>query len=262
MMIRTVAASVFIFGTSACMGPKHGRESAPMDDMPAEVSPMSNGTGGSTTGMVTPVVDAGIGTGSGSPAPGLGAGGSGGRGGALGSTGGSGGTVTVSARDASVGEDARPPVAASQGMGALFGFENAAPDWTAGDLPLTRDTTRMTEGAASLMFVARAQHRISSRAFDTAELPKLTNKLSIDIYLTSPEGFIDLTIECQAAKLGGTSLGQKPFKGRALETWSPVVFDLPDRVVTALAMKANGCRMWFEHNGLGVVRYDRLAFIP
>jgi len=146
----------------------------------------------------------------------------------------------------------------------LFGFENASPDWTSSNGQTMRDTGKMSEGAASLMFVVNGGLQIKSRAFDTSELSgtTITNRLAIDVYTTAPQGNINLTFECQSAKLGGTGIGNRQLNNLPLETWNQLVFDLPTRVVQVLQGSYTGCKIWMDHSGQGVTRYDRMTFVP
>jgi hypothetical protein len=203
--------------------------------------------------------------------------GSGGNSGSTGNTGSSSSSNTVISYDAGttvvridsavVNRDAaveRYTATDAGSPSALFGFENASPDWTSSNGQTMRDTNKKSEGDASLMFVVNGGLQIRSRAFDTNELSgtTVTSRLAIDVYTTAPQGNINLTFECQSAKLGGTGIGNKQLNNLPLETWNQLVFDLPTKVVQILQGSYTGCKLWMDHSGQGVTRYDRLTFVP
>lgn len=171
-------------------------------------------------------------------------------------------TSTTAPRDGGTERPPAGPASTQPSPNALFGFENAAPDWTSSEAVLMRDSVRITEGTSSLMFVSKNFTRINSRAFDTSELSGITGRLSLDVYLTFPEGQVTLQFECSAARIGATNLGTRSLAGYPLEAWNTIYFEVPARIVSALATKYNGCKIWFEHHGNGVTRYDRLTFVP
>jgi hypothetical protein len=180
-------------------------------------------------------------------------GGAGGRGG----QGGQGGMAAVDA--------AAPSGDGSSGMvvsGSLFGFERALPDWTSMETMLKSDTTEKTEGMASLSFTPAAKTFVRSRAFATSETPGATAKLSLDVWVAEKQSFqsnIQIRFDCRPA-VYDAYLGYKTLADLTPGKWNTLAFDVPGNAVAAFQGQNMGCKIWLEHNGTGLTRYDRMGF--
>ena len=174
------------------------------------------------------------------------------------------------ARDA--GADRAPDLraaadmATAAGPGALFGFENAAPDWTSTDTTLMRDTSH-TEGASSLAFTvgATGTATVRSRSFDTGGLPASGTRLSVDLFVNEPQtgdANTEMWVDCQSANVFGVYMGYKALAALKAPAWTPLTFKMPAEVMSAFSGKFSDCQIWFQLVGKGLFRYDKLAFLP
>lgn len=152
---------------------------------------------------------------------------------------------------------------------ALFGFENAAPDWTSTETTLTRDTTVVSEGAAALAFtMTKNKAAIRSRAFDTTEFTVPgTSRLSIDLFLEVPQpsgANVGARFECASAKLNESGIPAREVAALPAGRWVPLVLAVPPHVAAVLTKNYwQGCKIWLEINNLdGLVRVDRMTFVP
>jgi hypothetical protein len=155
---------------------------------------------------------------------------------------------------------------AAAGPGALFGFENAAPDWTSTDTPLMRDPIH-TEGAASLAFTVGASGTttVRSRSFDTTSLSASGTRLSVDVFLNEPQtgdANTEMWVDCESANVFGVYLGYKALAALKAPGWTQLTFKMPAEVMSAFNGKFSDCQIWFQLVGKGLFRYDKLAFLP
>jgi hypothetical protein len=164
--------------------------------------------------------------------------------------------------------DAQPMAAPVAVPNALFGFELAAPDWTSIDTTLSRDTTKHTQGAASLAFSipATGASSVKSRAFVTDDLALGDNtSMSIDIFVAAKQtgdANTEMWVDCQSAGVFGIYMGYRSLTPLKVGGWTPVTFAIPAGVASAFAGKFSDCSISFHVVGTGLFRYDRMGFIP
>jgi hypothetical protein len=150
--------------------------------------------------------------------------------------------------------------------GALFGFENAGPDWTSADTTLTRDTVH-TEGTASLAFTVGASGTttLRSRAFETASLSASGTRISVDLFVNEAQtgdANTEMWVDCESAGVFGVYMGYKAIAALKASAWTPLVFKMPPEVMSAFTGKFSDCRISFQLAGKGLFRYDRMGFAP
>lgn len=150
--------------------------------------------------------------------------------------------------------------------GGLFGFEDPGSDWTSTDTMLMRDTTR-TEGAASLAFTVGPSGvaTIRSRSFDTSTLSASGTRLSVDVFVNEAQmgdANTEMWVDCQSASVFGVYMGYKALTGLKAPGWTQLNFNIPAQVMSAFKGKFTDCQVWFELEGKGLFRYDRMGFAP
>lgn len=229
--------------TASC---KCAGDRADMCDAPTNPPPADGG--------VTPIGTAGSGGSGTAPAA---DGGTAGAGGAAGSK-----------QDAAMASDVASPPATGNGKD-LFGFEHAAPDWTAMGTTLTTDASERRQGLVSLSFTLPdgGTATIRSRAFDARDLGTPVPRLGLEVFMATAQpdaprqSNIRLFLSCPGV-LEDQFVDYQRLSGYPPGGWVTVVFQVPGVVTTALAKGPTGCTLRLQHEGNGLFRYDDLRFLP
>jgi len=233
----------------------------------------SGGTGGSssgTGGMTGGVGGTGSGGTGGASTGGVGGtmtGGSGGTGGMA--TGGTGGTMTggtVGTGGSSTGGTGGTATGGTSvpATNSLFSFDIPA-DWSMDGGTVAADAAVKSQGTGSISFTVASKTVIRSRPFATSEVPGATTKISMDVYIDatqSNQANIQMWFECVAANVYNGYIEYRPLGGIALKTWTPVVFNMPTPVATAMKGNFTGCKLWMDIEASGLLRFDNMGFVP
>jgi hypothetical protein len=150
----------------------------------------------------------------------------------------------------------------------LFGFELAGPDWSSAESTLKRDTSRHTQGAASLDLTvpATGTATLKSRSFSTTELGLGSNlHMSVDLFVGAKQtgnANMEMWVDCQSAGVYGVYMGYRALSALKVGGWTPLAYNLPGPVASAFAGKFTDCQVWFQIVGTGTFGYDRMGFVP
>lgn len=150
----------------------------------------------------------------------------------------------------------------------LFGFERAG-DWSSA-VATNLDTTTFSQGSASLAVLAQNWSEVTSRAFATSEIPEVTDRLAIDLFIPTAQpnpywvGDLHLLLQCPSVGLYQTWIGNQALTSLPRGVFSSVEFSLPERVTKALAGSAGDCSIKLALNvnrGSEAWRLDNLRFV-
>jgi hypothetical protein len=151
----------------------------------------------------------------------------------------------------------------------LFNFE-AREDWSSTAAAIRKDSEHVTTGNSALAVQSPGYAEVVSRGFSTAELSKVTNSLSVDVFVptTQPNpywrGTLQLYATCPASGVYNRYLGQKDLLPLFTGEFNTLTFPpLPSDVVSALTKANAACSVKLALNvaaGSGEYVLDNLAF--
>ena len=109
-----------------------------------------------------------------------------------------------------------------------------------------------------------------SRTFSTSELPEITDTLSLDVYVPSPQpnpywtGDIQAFLSCPSAGLDNAPLGGESLTNLFPNEFNALAFPLTSAMVGALSASHEDCSWRLDLNvnqGAGQFNFDRLGFL-
>lgn len=163
------------------------------------------------------------------------------------------------------------PRRAAVATSSLLSFENPA-DWAGNQIEA--NTSIVSDGNYALMANSTGWTEILSRPFSTSELPTLTSKLSLDIFVPNPRpnpywvGNVNVYLSCPSRGVWGQYIGQSDLTYLFPGEFNTVVMPVPQSLRTALSSSAQDCSFRITLNtaatgaGVGSFIIDRMGFVP
>lgn len=123
----------------------------------------------------------------------------------------------------------------------LLTFEDPKFIWTIDKGTVEYDKVNKTEGVQSLKIKGSGYMVLQSPRFDTPMLKKVSNQISIDVFVPSPisnpgwPGYMELYLDIPSAGIYNQIIGHYDFSASQAGQWIPVQFTISDSLMGALS---------------------------
>ena len=127
------------------------------------------------------------------------------------------------------------------------------------------------DGDSSLIVDGNGWGSITSRQFDTMELPVPTSRLSLDVFVPAEQpgdpywvGDVQVFLTCESANMFDAYVGQDSLNYPFEDAFNALEISIPAEIRDVLAADHQGCHFTLALNvgqNAGMFRLDRMGFL-